>query len=46
VLELGTEQRYDISRARDELGYRPRVDFETAMDRTIRWAQESGKTLP
>ncbi len=46
VLELGTEQRYDIRRARDELGYRPRVDFDTAMDRTIRWANESARELP
>ena len=46
VLELGTEQRYDIRRARDELGYRPRIDFETAMERTIRWANEQAKERP
>lgn len=46
VLELGSEQRYDIRRARDELGYAPRIDFETAMERTIRWANESAKELP
>lgn len=46
VLELGTDQRYDIHRAREELGYAPRVDFETAMDRTIRWANQTAKGLP
>lgn len=45
VLELGTEQRYDIRKARDELGYAPRIDFETAMERTITWARESPQEL-
>ena len=40
VLELGSEQRYDIRLAREQLGFTPRVDFETAMRRTIDWARE------
>lgn len=43
VLELGTEQRYDIRKARDDLGYTPRIDFEAAMERTIRWVNAPRK---
>ena len=46
VLELGTEQRYDIRRAREELGFAARIDFETAMERTIEWANQSTRERP
>jgi nucleoside-diphosphate-sugar epimerase len=40
VLELGQTQRYDISRARQVLGYQPRVSFDEAMRDTVQWARE------
>lgn len=32
----------DISRARDRLGYQPRVDFREGLSRTIAWLREHG----
>jgi nucleoside-diphosphate-sugar epimerase len=37
VLELGQPQVYDISLARQLLGYTPRVSFEEAMQTTLEW---------
>ncbi len=38
----GHDRRYaiDAGRIRRELGWRPRVDFEAALDRTVRWYLE------
>ena len=41
VLELGGTQSYDISQARTHLGYAPKVDFDTAMQRTLDWVRTS-----
>jgi nucleoside-diphosphate-sugar epimerase len=41
VLELGQTQSYSIARARQHLGYSPRVDFQTAMQRTLDWVRTS-----
>ncbi len=40
VLELGTPQNYDISRARRQLGFEPVVDFDTAMQKTLDWVRK------
>ncbi|MCC7535482.1 MAG: dTDP-glucose 4,6-dehydratase [Deltaproteobacteria bacterium] len=39
----GHDRRYamDIARATEELGFRPSVDFETGMERTLRWYQDN-----
>jgi len=41
----GHDRRYllDISKMRDELGWRPEVDFENGMDEVVRWYQENEK---
>ncbi|GAA2339035.1 dTDP-glucose 4,6-dehydratase [Streptomyces caniferus] len=38
----GHDRRYSVdwSRIRDELGYRPRKDFATGLDETVRWYRE------
>ena len=36
---LGTSRFVDISRARDELGYHPTVDFREGMAETVRWIE-------
>ena len=41
VLELGQPQSYDISRARRVLGYSPRIDFDSAMQKTLEWVKTS-----
>lgn len=41
VLELGQPQEYDISLARQELGYQPTVDFDSAMNTTLDWVRNS-----
>lgn len=41
VLELGQPQRYDISEARQHLGYEPSVGFELAMRSTLQWVRNS-----
>lgn len=40
----GHDRRYSISceRAREELGWRPEVDFESGMRETIRWYRDNG----
>ena len=41
VFELGQPQCYNISRARRELGYSPRIDFDSAMQKTLDWVKIS-----
>lgn len=36
------DRAFDISRAREVLGYEPRVDLETGLRRTARWYREQG----
>jgi UDP-glucuronate decarboxylase len=36
-----TRRRPDISKAREELGYRPLIDLKTGLTRTLRWYRES-----
>jgi len=38
----GTDQGFSSDRARRELGWRPRVDFDTGMRRVQAWLQEEG----
>ena len=33
---------FDISKARQELGYAPRIDLTTGIQRTARWYEENG----
>jgi nucleoside-diphosphate-sugar epimerase len=39
---IGTDQGFPNDRARRELGWRPRVDFETGMRRVETWLREEG----
>jgi dTDP-glucose 4,6-dehydratase len=40
---LGHDRRYcvDWSKIRDELGYRPEVDFDEGLARTVKWYREN-----
>ena len=42
VIELGQDQIYDISLARQVLDYTPRIGFEEAMRLTTEWASRRG----
>ena len=37
VAKLGHDTSYDISRTRDELGYRPQQDVDRQMDAIVGW---------
>jgi nucleoside-diphosphate-sugar epimerase len=37
---LGTSRSLDISRARKELGYEPKIGFREGMAATVQWIQE------
>jgi len=39
---MGTSQAFPIDKAREQLGYRPRVDFKTGMEYTADWLFQSG----
>jgi nucleoside-diphosphate-sugar epimerase len=39
---MSSNLRYDINRARQELGYEPRVDVEEGLERTIDWLKATG----
>jgi nucleoside-diphosphate-sugar epimerase len=42
VVYAGTAVKYDASRIRTELGFRPRVSIEDGLERTIAWLQSAG----
>ena len=42
VEQMGTDQDFPIDKAREQLGYRPRVDFEEGMRHTADWLYQSG----
>jgi len=35
---------FDISKARRELGYEPRIPFDRALKETVAWFKANGKT--
>jgi nucleoside-diphosphate-sugar epimerase len=39
---FGTNRGWDISRARTELGFRPRVNLEEGLKLTMEWYQSRG----
>ena len=39
---MGTSQGFPIDKAQEQLGYRPRVDFETGMGYTEDWLHQTG----
>jgi nucleoside-diphosphate-sugar epimerase len=39
---MGTDQSFPIDKAREQLGYRPRVDFAEGMRHTADWVHQSG----
>jgi len=45
IAEIGSNFNGDISRAKNELGYRPRIDLREGMRRSIQSALESGVAI-
>jgi nucleoside-diphosphate-sugar epimerase len=37
IKALGHDHHFDISRIREQLGYRPKVDLESGLQRTLDW---------
>ena len=39
---FSTDQSFPVEKARNELGYRPRVDFDEGLERVEAWLRETG----
>ncbi|MGM0400705.1 MAG: NAD-dependent epimerase/dehydratase family protein, partial [Chloroflexota bacterium] len=46
VETMGTDQVFSIKKAREQLGYRPRVDFQEGMQHTGIWLRREGLLFP
>ncbi|MEA3407830.1 MAG: NAD-dependent epimerase/dehydratase family protein [Chloroflexota bacterium] len=46
VETMGTDQVFSIEKAKEQLGYRPRVSFEEGMQHTAAWLRSEGLLFP